>query len=373
MEEWFIVERLETIDSPALLVYPDRVAENIRLAIALSGGAEALRPHVKTHKMPDIVRQLLAAGVDKFKCATIAEAEMLAMAGAPDVLVAYQPTEPKIVRLAELSKAFPGTDFSCLIDNLGTADLLSRIFADDPFSVFIDLNVGMNRTGILPEDAPGFYRQCLGLKGISVTGLHAYDGHVRETNILSREKHAREVFLRCHTALQASEKIAPADTKLTLIMGGTPTFALHAATARQEGVPVQVSPGTFVFWDDGYTNILQEQPFSFAAVLLTRIISKIDEEHFCLDLGHKSVGAENPLDRRIRFLNQPLAVVISQNEEHLVVRVPAGSDQAIGDAWYGIPYHVCPTVALYEEAQTIVGHRRTGSWPVTARNRRIRF
>lgn len=373
MEDWFTVQQVQAIDSPALLVYPARVRENIRLAIELSGGASAMRPHVKTHKMPDIVRQLLAAGVDKFKCATIAEAEMLATTGAPDVLLAYQPAKPKIARLAALSKAFSDTRFSCVIDNPGTAALLSEQFAGNPFDVFIDLNVGMNRTGIPPEEAPGLYRECLGLKGISVIGLHAYDGHVHEADLSSREKHAREVFLRCHTALRTLQQIGPAGTALALVMGGTPTFVAHAAIGKQEGVPVQVSPGTFVFWDDGYTKILQEQPFSFAAVLLTRIVSKIDEEHICLDLGHKSVAAENPLDRRVRFLNQPLAVAVSQSEEHLVVKVPAGSHHTIGDAWYGIPYHVCPTVALYEEVQTIVDHQHTGSWPVTARNRRIRF
>lgn len=373
MKEWFTVQQVQAIDSPALLVYPERVRENIRLAIELSGGVSAMRPHVKTHKMLEVVRQLLDAGVAQFKCATIAEAEMLATAGAPDVLLAYQPTEPKIARLAALSKVFSGTRFSCLIDNPETASLLSEQFAGNPFAVFIDLNVGMNRTGILPEEAPALYRKCLDLQGISVIGLHAYDGQVHEADLSSRAKHAREVFQRSHTALRALEQIAPTHTELALVMGGTPTFALHAATGRQEGVPVQVSPGTFVFWDEGYTKILKEQPFSFAAVLLTRIVSKIDEEHFCLDLGYKSVAAENPLDRRVRFLNQPLAVAVSQSEEHLVVKVPPGSHHLIGDTWYGIPYHVCPTVALYEDVQTIVNHQHTGSWSVTARNRRIRF
>src|SRR5690606_7530645 len=126
----------------------------------------------------------------------------------------------------------------------------------------IDLNVGMDRTGIQPENATDLYRACLDLKGISLIGLHAYDGHVRESNLPSREAHAGKVFAQCQTALNELEKTAGNGTRFGLVMAGTPTFALHAATAKKEGLSVQVSPGTFVFWDDGYTKILQEQPFS---------------------------------------------------------------------------------------------------------------
>ncbi|MBD4740273.1 D-TA family PLP-dependent enzyme, partial [Xanthomonas citri pv. citri] len=92
------------------------------------------------------------AGITKFKCATIAEAEMLGSLHAPDVLLAYQPTGPKITRLIALSKAYPATTFSCLIDNQASAMELSRAAQENNIviRVFIDLNTGMNRTGIQP-------------------------------------------------------------------------------------------------------------------------------------------------------------------------------------------------------------------------------
>ena len=109
------------IDSPALLVYPAIVKDNIRVAKEMIGDVNRLRPHVKTNKTAEVNQFMLDAGVAKFKCATIAEAEMLGSLHAPDVLLAYQPTGPKITRLIALSKVYPATTFSCLIDNPASA------------------------------------------------------------------------------------------------------------------------------------------------------------------------------------------------------------------------------------------------------------
>src|SRR5690606_12904359 len=106
---WFEVADAGTVASPALLVYAARADENLRRTIAMAGGVERLRPHVKTHKLAPIVERHLALGITRFKCATIAEAEMTAAAGAPDVLLAYQPVGPNIARLAALCARFPGT------------------------------------------------------------------------------------------------------------------------------------------------------------------------------------------------------------------------------------------------------------------------
>src|SRR3978361_294004 len=99
IENWFEIKNVETIDSPALVVYTERINENIRLLKSLVANPSNLRVHVKTHKMAEVCALLLQNGIYKFKCATVAEAEMLALAGAPDVLLAYQPTGPKIGRL----------------------------------------------------------------------------------------------------------------------------------------------------------------------------------------------------------------------------------------------------------------------------------
>src|SRR6266404_5993163 len=101
--DWYKIENVAEVDSPALVVYPDRIAENIRRMIAITGSADRLRPHIKTHKMSAIVRMQIEWGIRKCKCATLSEAEMAAGAGAADILLAHQPVGPKIAKLAALA------------------------------------------------------------------------------------------------------------------------------------------------------------------------------------------------------------------------------------------------------------------------------
>jgi len=113
---WAQVETAHEIPSPALLVYRDRVLANVQRMIDLAGGAQRLRPHIKTHKMPALTRMQLARGISKFKCATIAEAEMAAACGVSDMLLAYQPVGPNVGRVVALAASFPGTAFSVVAD-----------------------------------------------------------------------------------------------------------------------------------------------------------------------------------------------------------------------------------------------------------------
>src|SRR5665811_163296 len=95
------IDDIDTIDSPALVIYRQRVLENISKLLSMIDDVERLRPHGKTHKAKEAADLLMNAGINKFKCATIAEAEMLALSLAPDVLLAYQPTVPKLKRYIE--------------------------------------------------------------------------------------------------------------------------------------------------------------------------------------------------------------------------------------------------------------------------------
>ncbi|WP_431209817.1 alanine racemase [Puia sp. P3] len=198
--EWYSISDAERLDTPALVVYPDRVRENIRQAVAMVGDVERLRPHVKTHKSPEVSRMMLDAGISRFKCATIAEAEMLAQAGAPDVLLAYQPVGPKAARFAALVKKYPGVRWGCLVDDADVAKGL--VSAGLEADVWIDLNVGMDRTGINPgPEAIELYKVVSGLPGLRVIGLHAYDGHIRAMDLAERtrlcdEGYAKVVALR---------------------------------------------------------------------------------------------------------------------------------------------------------------------------------
>ena len=365
-KEWYQIDNVEELDTPALVIYKDRVKQNIDTLIDSIDDIDRLRPHVKTHKSQQVCELMLKAGIKKFKCATIAEAEMLALAGAPDVLLAYQPVGPKAHRLASMVKKFPSTSFSCLIDNLETATFVSDVFEQQNHSitVYIDLNVGMNRTGITPDLAVGLYDNCRQLKGISVKGLHAYDGHIRAADFAERKNQCDVAFARVVHLKQEIKRLFNAELKI--IAGGTPTYTIHCK--RNE---IECSPGTFIYWDKGYLDTLPEQTFVLAALVVTRVISKPTPETICVDLGHKSIASENPLPQRVAFLNASGLQPVGHSEEHMVLKVNDGKNYRVGDALYGVPFHICPTVALYETAAVVENGRVADNWKVTSRTRKI--
>jgi D-serine deaminase-like pyridoxal phosphate-dependent protein len=362
--EWFLIENISALDTPALVVYPQRIKQNIDLLLSIQPNRNLLRPHIKTSKIKEVAQLLLHEGITRFKCATIAEATMLAMAGAKDILLAYQPAGPKIQRLMDLQVNYPSVQFSCLVDNEKSAREIAKTAVANnlTFSVWIDLNIGMNRTGIHVSEANSLYNECSGMKGIKVTGLHAYDGHLNDTDILLRTHKCEEGF---KPAAELFNLLKKENHEIQIAAGGSNTFPIYAKKDF-----VQAGPGTFVFWDHGYKKLLADLPFDYAALLVTRVISKIDEHKICLDLGHKSVAAEMPLPR-IYFFNEPDAVQISQSEEHLVIRVEDAGKYEVGDVWYGAPMHICPSVALYESVAVIENKKFIGRWNVIARDRFI--
>ncbi|MFI5156715.1 MAG: D-TA family PLP-dependent enzyme, partial [Chitinophagales bacterium] len=345
---WWLFNGIEELDSPALLIYPDRVKKNIDTAIKMAADPKKLRPHIKTNKSEDASRLMINAGIQKFKCATIAEAEMLGLVGAADVLLAYQPVGPKLKRLIGLIKKFPATTFSCLADHPLAASQMSETFAKEKISVpiYIDLNIGQNRTGITPGDSMiELYLTCSKLKGIQPVGLHAYDGHIRDMDWNLRKKNCDAAFSLIEKMREAIQSKGLPSPKI--IAGGSPTFSIHCSRPD-----IECSPGTFVYWDKGYLDLCPEQEFLPAALVLTRVISKPGSSSICLDLGHKSVAAENEISRRVYFPGAPELKPTGQSEEHLVLQTDGKRDWPIGETLFGIPYHICPTVALYERAYT---------------------
>jgi D-serine deaminase-like pyridoxal phosphate-dependent protein len=371
-QERFVIENEAMIDSPALLVYPEYISRNISAIIELTGDVRKLRPHVKTDKIPEIVQLMRNAGINKYKCATIAEAEMLGIMGVKDVLLAYQPTIIKAKRLFTLIKEYPGTVFSCIVDNIRTAAMLSSLTGKKKLTVYIDLNAGMNRTGVPISEAFLLYMKIKKLQNIEIAGLHVYDGHVDDEDPKIRTKRAEAIFAEVMTLkgdIEWKEKEI-----LRLVIGGSPTFSVYSEMARKKGdKTIQVSPGTFTLWDAGYAGLLPELPFQVAAILLCRVVSIINSGLMCIDLGYKAVSAENPLNMRVSFPWMPEIVPVSQSEEHLVVSVPDTNEFQIGDALYGVPWHICPTLALYESVHVVRAGEAVTTWKVVARDRMINY
>jgi len=367
-QPWWQVADEKKLDTPVLLIYPERVKQNIAACIAMLGNdTSRLRPHVKTSKSENTIRLLLETGVQKFKCATIAEAELLAICKAPDVLLAYQPVGIKIERLLQLIQQYPGTQFSCLVDNSSSAEQLSQAAAAHTITidVYIDLNAGMNRTGIVPGDeAFELYSYASSLPGIDVKGLHAYDGHISNPDPVIRKAEVDAAFAPVFALV--AQLTAAGLPQPVIIAGGSPSFPFHAADTR-----VECSPGTFVYWDQGYATQLKDQPFVPAALVAVTVVSFPAPGKVCIDLGHKAIAAESELIKRAFFLNAPLLKINGHSEEHMILEGSDHYDLKIGDILYALPWHICPTVALYDAAIAVVDHQLTDKWITGARTRHI--
>ena len=366
--QWHIVKNDHEISSPALLIYPERVEININRMIRISGDAKMLRPHVKTHKTPEIIRMQMERGINKFKTATISEAEMVARCGAEDILLAVQPVGPNIHRFFQLKKEFPEAKISCVADCVETITMLSDLAcqANIETGVWLDINNGMNRTGIVPDDnAFRIYEMISNLPMLRAEGLQVYDGHITDKEFTVRKKICDEAF---KPVVELKEKLINHNiSQVKVVAGGTPTFPVHAL---RKGV--ECSPGTLILWDFGYSSSFTDMDFLHAAVLLTRVISKPDKDLLCLDLGHKAVASEMP-QPRVKIIGPEEYTIVNHNEEHLVIKTKDANKYKTGDSLYAIPYHICPTVDRHEYLIVVRDNKAELQWYVEARKRKITF
>nr|WP_299387080.1 D-TA family PLP-dependent enzyme [Allomuricauda sp.] len=369
IDPWFRIENIDIVDSPSIVLYKQQLQFNIGHMVSLvDGQTERLMPHVKTNKMPEVMKLLLGANISNFKASTVSEAEIAAGVGAKSVLVAHQLVGPKVTRFLDLNIHFPETKFSTILDSIETAKVLNEASTKKGINahVYIDVNNGMNRSGIevgqqLLELA-AFISTCASL---SFMGLHVYDGHLRDSNFGERNQ---KIESGLEDVTKIFEELKQDHPSLQMICGGTPSFTSHLLDQGRI-----TSPGTCVLWDWGYSEKLQEQDFKFAALVVTRIISKPTKGIITVDMGHKSIAPENPIDKRVKFLNLDHYELLSQSEEHGLIKVQNWDELQIGDVLYGIPYHICPTINLHDEVSVIDGGQKVDTWEITARRRKLRF
>lgn len=213
----YTFEGQQDIVSPQLVYYPAIIRENIRKMIDIAGGAARLWPHIKTHKMAQVVQMQLEAGIDRFKCATIAEAEMAAQAGAKRITLAYPLVGPNIRRFAALQQAFPQVEFFAIGDDTQQIRLLGQACQAN---VLMDVDMGQHRTGVALDKVEAMYREWNTLPGITMRGMHCYDGHRHESSRQVRE----EIIAPVDQQIEAIKGRLQADGLdcSILIMGGTP-------------------------------------------------------------------------------------------------------------------------------------------------------
>lgn len=362
----YALRGIDEMDTPALTYYPDIIMDNTQRTIDRAGGAARLWPHVKSHKMRDIILMQMSLGIERFKCATIAEAQMVADCGAGHIMLAYPIVGPMIGRFLSLVKAYPHSAFYAIGDD---GAQLARLGEEatrtgQAIQAFLDVNLGMDRTGVPLADAEARYAAFSGIAGIKMVGLHCYDGHIHHPKLKERAALAEggmERALSIRRSLQRSGFACE-----SIVAGGTGTFPVHAA---REGV--FLSPGTVFLGDGMCIRDASELEIIPAAGVWTRVISHPAKGLFTLDLGVKGISTDQGEQRGI-LVGLENARPLFQSEEHWVWQMPAGEEApAIGSCFFVVPMHICPTTMLYPYAHVVAEGVLVGRWQVTARDRRI--
>lgn len=363
------ITHIERITSPALVIDRDAVDGNIAATIRVLGGdASRWRPHLKTAKLLLTMRRIREAGVVQAKCATTLELETACHAGFEDLLLSYPVVGPSVAAVKAIAVRFPLVTISALVESAA----MVAPWRGSPVGLFIDLNSGMDRTGMALEPVSEVVAVARAIfdAGLRFAGLHFYDGHASGFPAAEARElvHAGyERLLRVVRAVERSGMEIP-----EVVTAGTAAFP-HAAGCRllsKEGLVHRVSPGTVVYNDRRSLDQLPpDAGYRPAAWVASRVVSLPGGSRFTCDAGHKTVSAD---------AGDPTCVVAGHaewvpghpSEEHLPVDVPAGSAlPAPGTLLWLVPSHVCPTVNNFDHAVVVAGGAIQGVERVTARGR----
>jgi D-serine deaminase-like pyridoxal phosphate-dependent protein len=371
----YVIASAENIQTPALAIYLDFVEHNIATTVRLLGGnPNRWRPHVKTAKIGSIIRRLTEHGVRQFKCATTLELLTACDAGATDVLVAYPCVGARATRVREIALDHPQIKISALVENVEAIDA----WVGSDVGLFIDVNAGMNRTGVCEEFVGKIIdiANAIGRRGLRFRGLHYYDGHHRATDLEQRIAAAHRGY--DHLLGIASYLVDASIAVEEIVTSGTPALpaALTYEPLQRAKFLHRVSPGTVVYNDlTSLSQLPEEFEYRPAALVITTVVSRPVDGIVTCDAGHKAVSADSG-DPTCAVLGHPEITPIHPSEEHLPMQVAKGARMPeIGEHFYLIPRHVCPTVNNFDHALLIKGQEMVGLSTVSARGREkpIRF
>jgi D-serine deaminase-like pyridoxal phosphate-dependent protein len=333
-------ELVDRVGSPALVVYLDRVRENLRRVIAHAGGrADRWRPHVKTTKIPEVFLEMTRA----------------------DLLLAYPLVGPSLMRLAQLARNHTNSRVAVLCE-----DPAAVASIPPELSIFVDVNSGMNRTGVPVEDESSI----LGIARAArerFRGVHFYDGHIHGEDAVERKAMAFEAYDRLMGILGRLDRDGLVVGEI--ITSGTPSFlyALAYEPFREIDATIhRVSPGTVVFHDLRSEQEIEDLDLLPAALVLSRVVSHPAADIVTCDAGSKSIAADAG-DPCAFALGHPDLEVLTPNEEHLPLRVHDGARPERGSTLLLVPKHVCTTVNLAEQAVLVDEGRFVGVVSVRAR------
>lgn len=366
--ERYRVHNAHTLSTPALLIYAEMIDANIDAALRMmKGDVNRWRPHLKTAKLGYTIKRMVERGVVNAKCATTLELTTALDAGMEDVVVAFPVMGANASRVRAIAASHPERKISALVES---PDQLAE-WRGSSVGVFVDLNSGMNRTGMAEErfdDVRKFVEQVL-QAGLEFRGLHHYDGQIHNTEAAAATT-AHDGYAKLLELITCLE-----DSGIQVgevITSGTPAMphALKFAGFNGAEFVHRVSPGTIIYNDRSSLKELPNYGFVPAALVLSTVVSRPLANRITCDAGHKAVSADAGVPT-CQALGWPGLVGMKPSEEHLPMDVTAGTLPARGELLYLLPAHVCPTVNNFDRAVIIRGGKVESIEPVTARGREV--
>lgn len=361
---------VQDLDTPTLLVDLDRMERNIReWQAAISAHGVSLRPHVKTHKAPQIAQMQLAAGAGGITVAKVSEAEVFSAGGASDIFIAYPVIgADKWKRVAELARRrrmIVGVDSEVGARGLSAAAADAGVVV----GIRVEIDGGLNRAGVPAEEAGSLCRLVTQLQGLELDGIFGFRSIFfsgaagRSIAELGLDEGA--YYVRIAEALRAA-----GIPIRSVSVGSTPTAKYAAAVP---GV-TEVRPGTYIFGDYMMAEVGAVRYDDVALSILCTVVSRPAQDKATIDGGSKTFcGDSNPARLNLKGYASAVgmeAYVESMSEEHGVVRLGAGVNPHIGDKIVFYPIHVCTTVNLSDELVGIRHGAVEKVWPILARGKR---
>lgn len=363
----------DRLDTPQVLIDLDRLQKNIdRLAGWARKNGKSVRPHIKTHKVPEIADLQLRAGAVGITCAKIGEAEvMIERSRADDIFIAYQIVgADKIARLLKLAAHPRLKRLSVGADSVAVAEPISDAARRKGLKipVIIKVDVGYPRTGVASgRPTLALARRIAAMPGLTIGGLYAYEGQIfgarnpAEMSRLAGEAAGRLLL----TADLLRRDGIPVET---VSLGASPSSRF---TVEIPGI-TEMRCGTYVFNDQMQIRYGAAKEADCALTILSTVISVPARNRAVVDAGSKTITSERSSEFGVFGLvpGRPDLRFTGATEEHGMIRMTSPRRRLkVGDRLEIIPNHVCPVMNLHDEVVIVRGGRVEAVWAVAARGK----
>ena len=360
--------RRSDVPTPALLVDIDILDRNISLMrdAAAQLGVK-LRPHAKAHKCVEVGQRIMAAGAAGLSCATIGEAEAMALGGIGGILVTAPLTSPDALqRLSRL--LLRGADIAVIADHPASLAELSAVAkgAGRRLEILVDVDVGMGRTGCLEiADAVALARQVAADPALSYAGIQAYWGNLQHVSPFAER--ARLIAIQAERVRAVIAALSTAGLPPTVVSGGgTGSHRIDAAT----GLFTEIQPGSYLFMDSCYGAISiseNDNPFAPSLFVAASVVSANKPGRVVVNAGWKAFAADSGKPVALRGGPPGAAQFRFMGDEHGALDFEGKAGPALGSTIEFLTSHCDPTVNLYHAFHVVRGDEVIDIWPIRAR------